>query len=393
MVIRRDRPIAWSALAHVSSDSEKIRRALRAIYDEESTRSALAQAYTERFRPIEEELQGADDLIVVPSPAMAGVPADALLDTEGRFLGDHFAISYAPSATLYTWITERAPPETRVRNDRPALLVGDPPFRKDGTLAAGSYVPDILRSAARGNRDALNQLPALPGTAAEVRSLQEIFPDHTVLLGKDASEQRLNALARDLARYRVLHLATHGIPDDARPDLSALVFSQVGLPDPLERVLAGERVIDGIVTAGEIVRDWELDADLVTLSACETGLGKKIAGEGYVGLAYAFYQAGARSQLVGLWQVEDVATALLMRRFYDNWVNHSMTKASALRDAKQWLRTLTFHEIDEARQKLGVASDVQPRGASVAHASDWYDEAPYAHPFFWAPFVLLGDPS
>jgi CHAT domain-containing protein len=154
----------------------------------------------------------------------------------------------------------------------------------------------------------------------------------------------------------------------------------VDLPDAYEAALKGERVYDGMLDAKEIVREWELDADLVTLSACETGLGKQVMGEGYVGLAQAFLQAGARRVLVSLWRVDDQSTSMLMSRFYENVrgghgrtpptpanphpaAGKPMTAAAALQEAKNWLR-------------------------------NWRDEAgrqPYAGPFYWAGFVLIGD--
>ena len=123
----------------------------------------------------------------------------------------------------------------------------------------------------------------------------------------------------------------------------------------------------------EIVREWELDADLVTLSACRSGLGKEVAGEGYVGFSHAFLQAGARSLLVSLWKVDDKATSLLMERFYESYfgkydnermgkVAMPLGKAKALQEAKRWLRT---YEEDGHR--------------------------PYEHPYYWSAFILIGD--
>ena len=137
--------------------------------------------------------------------------------------------------------------------------------------------------------------------------------------------------------------------------------------------MAGTRIYDGLLTAGEILREWELAADLVTLSACETGLGKEISGEGLVGLAHAFLQVGARSLLVSLWAVPDRATSLLMQRFYENRLRSygdersgqmgaAMSKAEALREAKRWLR--------EYRTEDGGQ--------------------PYEHPYFWSGFILIG---
>jgi CHAT domain-containing protein len=138
--------------------------------------------------------------------------------------------------------------------------------------------------------------------------------------------------------------------------------------------MLGDRIYDGLVTAKEIVRDWRLDADLVALSACETGLGKMVAGEGYVGFSHAFFQAGASSVVVSLWDVSDRATSLLMQRFYQDYFGGDpgdrrsgekkpMTKAGALQDAKQWLMDYTEDDGNK----------------------------PFAHPYYWSAFVLIGD--
>jgi CHAT domain-containing protein len=150
-------------------------------------------------------------------------------------------------------------------------------------------------------------------------------------------------------------------------------MSQVGLPDRVEAALAGTRIYDGLITAEEVVREWDLDADLVTLSACKTGLGKEVAGEGYIGFAHAFMQSGCRNLLVSLWKVDDEATALLMRRFYENMygeygderdglIREPMSKARALQEAKSWLREYT--DVNGAK--------------------------PYRHPYYWSAFVLIG---
>src|SRR5262249_20088469 len=155
--------------------------------------------------------------------------------------------------------------------------------------------------------------------AAIARAFQARDPGATVtlLLGSDASEARLaDLVARDRpCPYRYLHLATHGEADHRRALQSALVLAQDHLPDPVEQALAGQRVYDGRLTAEQILRGWRLDAELVTLSACESGLGRYQGGEGYLGFAQALLLAGARSVVLSLWKVDDTATALLMIRF------------------------------------------------------------------------------
>src|SRR5207237_2471626 len=134
------------------------------------------------------------------------------------------------------------------------------------------------------------------------------------------------------------------------PLRSAVILSQTGLPDPLEQVLNRKPVYDGRLTVREIQRGWDLKAELVTLSACETARGQYAGGEGFVGFTQALLMSGARSVCLSLWKVDDRATALLMTRFYQNLLGQRssldkpMPKAEALHEAKAWLRDLTADE-------------------------------------------------
>jgi CHAT domain-containing protein/Tfp pilus assembly protein PilF len=386
-VVRRDEPVAWAHLpaGDGSSPFTRLIRFREQLADPATASVALRiagrEVWTERLEPLAHALGGVEQLTVIPSGAMLGVPLETAIDGEERYVGDRFTVSYVPSATIAAWLSEGA------LGSAPsgALLVGDPPFVEahSGPSVDEPREPSVSALGAAGTRhrqarDALRALPRLPGTRREVMALAEILPGATVLLGEDASEQGLVRLAeeRRLADYRMIHLATHAHIDDTRPGLSSLILSQVGLPDPLDAAVRGDRIYDGLLTAKEIVREWELDADLVTLSACETALGREAGGEGYIGLAHAFFQAGARSLLVSLWKVEDRAASLLMRRFYENrtgsydderagLVSEAMSKSAALQEAKRWLRGFT----DEG----GLT--------------------PYAEPFYWSAFVLLGEQS
>jgi tetratricopeptide (TPR) repeat protein len=258
------------------------------------------------------------------------------------------------------------------------------------------------------SRDAEGQWAPLPGTRMEVESLRRLFRDNPrvqVLLGSQASEQTLYDLAKsgELSRYRYLHLATNGEMDDTRPLGSALILSRDRLPDPLKQLEAGLPAFDGRLTAREVLQQWHLNADLVTLSACQTALGRYEGGEGFVGFAQALILAGSRSVCLSLWRVDDTATALLMQRFYANLLGKRdglkgpMARAAALREAKEWLRGLSRD------QALGVAAGLSQgveRGkghkqelplpqAPVAAKND----RPYAHPYYWAAFILIGDPG
>jgi len=390
-VVRDRGSVTWARLEDTGADAKKsgtVARAIRdAIADPSSpligvTRESRA-LWQERFAPVADALEGVRVLVVVPSGPLLGVPVEALVLDDGRFAGDVYQISYSPSATIYARLgggeLVEAPPAR-------SLFVGDPPFTEahlaemdsesdsPWALLAMAEVEDadasLLRGAVAGNDESLSGLARLSGTRAEVLLLSAASPGATVLLGPDASEQELVSLAREgaLKEYWTLHIATHALVDDEHPEQSALVLSQVDLPDPLVAAMKGDRIYDGLVTAKEIMAEWELDADLVTLSACETGLGREMVGEGYVGFAHAFLQAGARSLVVSLWKVDDRATALLMQRFYENRsgrLAEPLPKAEALAEAKAWLRAYT----DESGRR------------------------PYEHPYYWSAFILIGDPS
>ena len=154
------------------------------------------------------------------------------------------------------------------------------------------------------------------------------------------------AKSEKLSLYKYLHFAAHGNVDEAHPARSGIVLSP--LTDPKE---------DGTLQMNEIMQ-LKLNADLVTLSACRTGLGKLLHGEGMIGLTRAFIYAGANSVVVSLWNVNDVATASLMKSFYQN-LQSGMPKAEALRQAK--LELLTG------------------------------EKRAWRHPYYWAPFVLIGE--
>jgi tetratricopeptide (TPR) repeat protein len=460
------------------------------------TRLLIAQ----RLTPVEDSLGSRHglppvrQLIVLPSPALAGIPVEALTD--------RYTISYAPSGTLFAWLQEkrhRPSEQTRKAAVFSLLALGDPTFRSPptskvalaeppdhgiyisnvvakGNAAQGGIKPgDVLLSYAGTNlgkpadlervmrtvseahpgdaragssgiavqiwragrtlpltvqrsklevtlgrnsaaqavraqregdqivlRSTDGEPPvSLPGTGREVEAICRIFarPSAKVvkLLHSDASEQKVDQLAAsgELGTFRYLHFATHGQPDSRTPMRSALLLAQAGQPDPLELALAG-REARGRLTAERIRRTWKLDADLVTLSACQSGLGRLEGSEGYLGFAQALFLAGARSVVLSLWKVDDTATALLMARFYQNLLGkrpglkQPLSKAEALREAKHWLRGLTTAEVEALQEelragRLGTESAAQRQADADA-------ERPYAHPHYWAAFILIGDP-
>ena len=248
----------------------------------------------------------------------------------------------------------------------------------------------------------------LPGTRVELARLKALFgPDKvTPLTGAGATASALDALrVRDqLKEFRYLHFATHGEANHVKALESRLILSPSGTtgtallrPDtPLQY---------GMLSAREVLDLWKLEADLVTLSACETALGRSGGGDGLLGFAQAFLTAGSRAVCLSLWKVDDAATALLMDRFYRNLLGKRpglekpLAKAAALQEAKQWLRALTTEEVGKL---LGELTNGVPRGAGepalklivpAAPAPEAKGDKPFAHPRYWAAFILIGDPD
>jgi len=348
---------------------------------------------------------------VVPGSkaARAGLRAgDVLLSYGGKPIktpADLQALIQAPPADPQAGIA------VEVWRNGAAPRVEVSPGPLEVTVAKGA-APEVL--AARRRIDA--ELAAhrgedvwkeLPGTRIEAQSLIRRFQTarqpSTLLVDSQASEQRLAELVQDgtLAKTRYLHLATHGTIDPRFALQSAVILSRDKLPDPTQQLNAGLPVYDGRLTAAEVLRDWDLDADLVTLSACQTGLGRHASGEGYLGFAQALLVAGSRSVCLSLWHVDDAATALLMDRFYANLLgqrhglNAPLGKADALAEAKLWLRTLPRKETLKLAAQLtggverGKGRPALPLAPMVPETAK-EDEPPYAHPYYWAGFVLVG---
>jgi CHAT domain-containing protein len=189
--------------------------------------------------------------------------------------------------------------------------------------------------------------PRLPFSRQEAEAILALAPPAGRFGALDFAASRETVLSGELARYRIVHFATHAVLDTDHPELSGVVLS---------RVDAQGRPRDGYLRAHEIYQ-LHLPAELVVLSACQTALGRELRGEGLVGLTRGFQYAGARRILVSLWPVEDRATAELMRRFYRGLLVERLPPAAALRAAQ----------------------------LAVAHLKGW--ETPY----YWAGFVLEGD--
>jgi CHAT domain-containing protein len=323
----------------------------------------------QRLTPLEPHLVGIKHLIILPSVGMTGVPVEVLTER---------TVSYAPSGTMFAWLRERRP--AAAKPARLLLSLGDP--------------------AGGGDRG-----PApLPGSRQELAGISRVFDECREFKGDQASELSLERVAAEeggLKRFPYLHFATHGVLDDKRPMRSALLLAQDRPAGPAARGSERSAASGGRLTAERMMRQWKLDAELVTLSACRTGLGKYAGGDGYLGFSQALFVAGARSLVLSLWEVDDTATALLMTRFYENLmglpaqvpggpVAAKPTKAEALAEAKQWLRTLSPADVDVLRKDLPRQGT---RGEIVKKAGIVKAPPSYAHPYYWSGFVLVGDPK
>lgn len=242
----------------------------------------------------------------------------------------------------------------------------------------------------------------LPGTRVEVDRISKLFDQKQVFVDAEASKGTIEKLrlAGKLTEFRYLHFATHGTGNRQSAFESALILSQFDTRSSADRK---SPVANSQLTAKEVLELWKLDADLVTLSACESAVGRYAQGEGILGFGQAFLLAGARCVCLSLWKVDDVATALLMVRFYENLLgkrpgDRAMSKADALHEAKRWLQNLSKEEVAKLSGELHVGIDRGERGPIKAkvepgpmrEAKD--ADKPYAHPRFWAAFILIGDP-
>lgn len=263
-------------------------------------------------------------LLEVPFSAL---PASAALDAP--YLGDRHEIVEASSAS--TALALRRPRSWRPASNRRVAIVADGIYQcTDDRLPATALCGSKPVGAGVGNTDrgsfGLYDLPRLPATGDEARAIAALAAerDPLLLLGPQAQAERL--LTGALAEFEIVHLATHGFSE---PAASGLVFSTFDT--------AG-REIDGVVREWQVY-DLRLAADLVVLSACRSGQGEPLTGEGVMSLARAFLWAGASTVVASLWDVDDDATRVLMETFYTELLRNRVSPGEALRRAQRAVRS------------------------------------------------------
>ena len=301
--------------------------------------------YKDLVYPFEDTLsQSIDHLIIIPDGILHYLPFEALVrddakTAEPRYLIELYDISYAPSASSLVYLMEK---ERLGQHKKTLLAVGDPVYfsRNSKMFKGRDKHEDALRDIYLNDGF---ELSSLPHSKREVRRVARCFPDKEVevLLESQAKEEGIKS--RLLEEYRIIHFACHGFLDERTPMRSALVLT-----------LDDDSKEDGFLQAREI-SNLRLDADLVVLSACQTGKGRLENAEGVLGLSRTFFYAGARSTISSLWKINDKSTAEIMPEFY-RYLAAGNNKARSLRLAK----------LDMLKSR-------------------------YSHPFYWAAFVLNGD--
>ncbi|MCH7754644.1 CHAT domain-containing protein, partial [candidate division KSB1 bacterium] len=309
--------------------------------------TALYSLFQTIFKPIEPYLEDVKELIVIPDDFLNYIPFEMLIsDTSGivsdydfsksKYLLHDFAISYAPSAGS---LAQKRP--NRQQQKHQLIAFGNPKFDKSKKERLGDmkYDPGLL-ALVRGD-----SLLPLPHAEDEVKRIADILnvDKKSIFIGSGAQETIVKSTIED---SQIIHFATHHLLNDWEPLYSKMILAQ-----------ADNGQEDGFLHTYEIF-NLHLNADLVVLSACNTGLGRIKRGEGLTSLARAFLYAGAQSLVASLWSVNDVSTSNIMQFFYRNLKN-GVKKNMALQQAKiEYINSVGAEKAD---------------------------------PFYWAPFILIGD--
>jgi CHAT domain-containing protein/tetratricopeptide (TPR) repeat protein len=335
--------------------------------------AAFATASNALYKTVVEpaaKIVGTSRLLIVADGALNYVPFESFVTAAGGadyaslpYLIKTNEVVYAPSASVVAVIRQGAAKPT----GKNVLVVADPVFTANDPRAKGagaavsaqasadtrglslsSAVTDVATPAGATPPAQGLQLARLNGTRVEAQQIAQLTRTSggtaDVWLDLEANEAKV--AAADLKKYRIVHVATHGLLNAERPQFTGVVLS-----------LVGNKSGDGFVRTDEIF-NLNLGSPLVMLSACETGLGKEKRGEGVIGLTRAFMYAGAPTVGVSLWSVADKSTADLMTDFYKRYL---------------------------------AVPDAQPSASLRAAQIAMIDGKKYAAPFYWAPFVLVGE--
>ncbi|MBV9497190.1 MAG: CHAT domain-containing protein [Acidobacteria bacterium] len=330
----RPRPIAVKILPIRRAElTRKVERFVDAVEQRNLRADALAaELYDVLIAPVAPLLRETRSLCVLPDAELWRVPFHVLGPRRGRALIEAQPVFYAPSLAVLVAAEQRRA-QRPAPNDKPTLLAFANPMISAGTAS-------IVRSAFRGA-----VLGSIPETESEIRTIAALYGPRQsrIAIGREARE---DVFKREAGHYQVLHVAAHGFVDDNSPMFSSLILA--ASPD--------RSADDGLLEAREIV-GLQLEAELAVLSACDTGRAHVTSGEGVIGLSWALLAAGCPTTVVSQWKAQSAATEKLMVEFHRQLVA-GVGAPEALRRAQLRLR----------------------------------QDARYRHPFYWAPFIVLGAP-
>lgn len=288
--------------------------------------------YNLLLAPVAKQITGKNRLIISPDAALWELPFQALVDNQNKYVVETAAVSYAPSLSVLTEIVNRRSAQP---TESTLLAFGNPAFKTANSIDEKTARPVLINKNFADLPDAEKQVEALFALYGAKKS--------KIFIGTKATESEFKKSA---GGFSILHLATHGVLDDANP-----LYSYVLLASSDDKE-------DGRLEAREIMQ-MNLNANLVVLSACETARGRIGQGEGLIGLSWSFFVAGSPTTIASQWKVESASTTETMLGFYRRIQTDSkpISKAEALRQSS-----------------LALLKNEK-----------------YAHPFYWAGFVLLGD--
>jgi CHAT domain-containing protein/tetratricopeptide (TPR) repeat protein len=298
---------------------------------------------SEQQTPSHDQLPSHDQPLMAEHEIVSLPSASALSVIRGEIAGRQPAANTV--AVLADPVFELNDQRVTARSQGGAASAGGQPQQQ---ASPSRSLPSEFERAVRSMRpNAQTALPRLPFTRDEADAIMAVAVSGARLKALDFQANRATAMNDELSRYRIIHFATHGLLNSEHPELSGLVFSLIDEQG---------RSQNGFLRLHEIY-NLRLPAELVVLSACQSGLGKQIKGEGLVGLTRGFMYAGAPRVVASLWQVNDLATAELMKRFYRGMLKDGLRPAAALRAAQ----------------------------------IEMFNQKQWSSPYFWAAFVIQGE--
>jgi CHAT domain-containing protein/tetratricopeptide (TPR) repeat protein len=333
------------------SNSQYLERVRKAEGDYRRYAAALSRLL---LRPV--SLDAVKRVLVVAEGPLQYIPFAALSVPDGKggkvVLAAEHEVVVLPSASALGALRKAV--ARRPSATLGAAVFADPVFERDdsrvllrgaGPMLGSPAATSIrARRAWRGVQPTSRRIPRLRGSREEAVAVRSL--DEKAFVAEDFLASRETILRHNLASYRIIHFATHGILDEKHPERSGLILSLVDRKGEPQ---------DGFLRLSDIY-DFKLSADLVVLSSCDSSLGKDLSSEGMIGLPRAFLRAGAKSVIATLWKVDDEATAKLMTHFYDH-----------------------------LRQGEGPASALRNAQLQLSRNEQW------SHPYYWAAFVYQGD--